>query len=163
MRERENIDFHNLWLQMAHKNKPITLHLRRVNNLFCKWIAIGQGMQRNQTLRCCHTTLIWPIKENDNLPNIWTASSQYAPEQSQLWRAVVNNATRHATDIKHHQSNWFKLCLYLSTIDDEDDDFTLDVIMKLIHDWAQNHSQNSNYNLNTLDEIQIQKELLIQT
>lgn len=42
--------------------------------------------------------------------------------------------------------------LYLSTIDDEDDDFPLDMIVQLIHNWAQNDSQNSNYDLNSLNQ-----------
>lgn len=48
------------------------------------------------------------------------------------------------------------MCLYLSTIDDEDDDFTLDVIMQLIHNCAQNDSEKSNYDLNSLNKIKIE-------
>ncbi len=42
--------------------------------------------------------------------------------------------------------------LYLSTVDDEDDDFTLDMVVQLIHNWAQNDSKHSKYDLNSLNQ-----------
>jgi len=39
----------------------------------------------------------------------------------------------HITDFKHPKSIHMYVYLYLSTVDDEDDDFTLDMIVQLIH------------------------------
>lgn len=39
----------------------------------------------------------------------------------------------HITDFKHPKSIRMYVYLYLSTVDDEDDDFTLDMIVQLIH------------------------------
>lgn len=58
----------------------------------------------------------------------------------------------HITDFKHPKSIRMHVYLYLSTVDDEDDDFTLDMIVQLIHNWAQNDSQHSNYDLNSLNQ-----------
>ncbi len=81
------------------------------------------------------------------------ASSQCAPGQHQLWQPVGNTAICHMTDFKQLKL-LIRVCvyLYLSTVDDEDDDFTLNMVVQLIHNWAQNDSKHSKYDLNSLNQ-----------